>query len=667
MTISHSSDKTIDVLLPVPVGRPYSYLTGGLDVGPGDFVQVPMGRRQAMGIVWGASAADVPVNKLKPVIEKYDLPPMPEKHRKFLGWLSEYTMGDLGSVLKMALPTAIENSIKKPPKKPDVYPCTTIQTHETDLELSASQTTAANALRTAVGHDKFQPFLLDGVTGSGKTEVYFEAITAAMENGGQALIMLPEIGLSTAFIDRFKKRFGVEPAIWHSEITPANRRKIWHGVLRGETKCVIGARSALFLPFPNLKLIVIDEEHDQSYKQEEGVIYNARDMAIVRGSIEKCPVVLASATPSLETMLNVWNDKYQHLVLAERFGDAVMPDIHMIDMREEKTTAQVFLSAPLRQALDETKERGEQSLLFLNRRGYAPLTLCRKCGHRFECPSCTAWLVEHRKTGGLHCHHCDYAVPLPKVCPECDTEDSLVACGPGVERIAEEISAAMPDANVLVLSSDITNSPKQLATALDDIQNVKTDIIIGTQMIAKGHHFPKLTTVGVVDADIGLAGGDMRAAERTFQLLHQVSGRAGRAELRGQVYLQSYMPDHTVMKALADGGRDAFLKVEASERQEAAMPPYGKLAALIISGPKEDIVRRYAFNLARAAPRYDDIQILGPAAAMMAVLRGKHRWRFLIRAGKNVHMQKIIGEWVGRVKQPSSIRLKIDIDPQSFF
>ena len=557
--------------------------------------------------------------------------------------------------------------MKKAPKKPDVYPCTQVPQIKGDVELSHDQVQAAEKISQAVDAGRFEALLLDGVTGSGKTEVYFQAMSKIFEKGGQVLILLPEIGLSTAFVKRFHERFGIKPAMWHSEITPANRRKVWNGVLRGETKCVIGARSAMFLPFPNLHLIIVDEEHDPSYKQEDGVIYNARDMAIVRANFDKAPVVLASATPSLETMENVWSGKYTHLVLPERFGAATMPDIHMIDMREEKTTAQTFIGAPLRNALEETLAKDEQALLFLNRRGYAPLTLCRKCGYRFECPSCTAWLVDHRKTGALHCHHCDYSIPRPHACPECETEDSLAACGPGVERIAEEVAAILPDAKPLVLSSDITESPKNLAAALSSIQSGEVDVIIGTQMIAKGYHFPRLTTVGVVDADIGLSGGDMRAAERTFQLLQQVSGRAGRADLKGHVYLQSFMPDHTVMQAIHAGDRDAFLAVEAAERKEAAMPPYGKLAALIISGKNDQTVKGFCYALARCAPRYDNMQILGPSAAMMSRLRGQYRWRFLIKTDKNTHLQNVISDWLSQVKQPSSIKLKVDIDPQSFF
>ena len=668
MMVMQSSDKTVQILTPFPVGKAYSYLSNGLDLSVGDLVLVPLGRKQTIGVVWSRDAeADVDASKLKAVIDKIESPPVPDVHRNFISWIASYTMADIGAVLKMSLPKMVENALVKPPKKEDISPCQEIKSLKTDLDLSNDQVEAAKVLTDALKSNEFSPVLLDGVTGSGKTEVYFEALAECFRTGRQALVLLPEIGLSSQFIDRFKRRFGTEPAIWHSDVTPAKKRKIWKGVIKGETQCVVGARSALMLPFADLGLIVIDEEHDQSYKQEDGVIYNARDMAIVRAKLGAFPVVLASATPSLETMQNVWDGKYQHVVLPSRFGPAVMPDIEMIDMREEKTTAQVFLSDTLREAMIRAKERGEQSLLFLNRRGYAPLTLCRKCGHRFQCPSCTAWLVEHRKTGRLHCHHCDFDMRIPKICPECETEESLVACGPGVERIAEEARMVMPDANVLLLSSDITNSPKALEEALNDITAGKADVVIGTQLIAKGHNFPKLTCVGVVDADIGLSGGDMRAAERTFQLLHQVSGRAGRSSLKGTVYLQSYMPDHTVMQALAAGDRDPFLKLEAREREAADMPPYGKLVSLIISGQKEDIVQNYCRMLARNAPAYTNIQVLGPAAAMLAILRGKHRWRFLLRAPKDVQIQKIVGDWVASVKKPSSIQLKVDIDPQSFF
>lgn len=722
-----SPDHRVEVLVPLAVGRPYSYLAGDLSLSAGDFVTVPLGRRQTLGVVWDDTQQnkDIPAHKLKSVLHRHACPPMPEMHRKFLSWIAGYTMADLGSVLKLTLTTAAGIAPEQgtpryraadispdglSPKRKAVYeaaqnapdltakslaakagstpalvksmaadgqltviaraaplPCTEITHLKTDLDLSNDQAEASKVLTRALSDGGFAPVLLDGVTGSGKTEVYFEALAEAFRLGKQVLVLLPEIGLSSQFISRFERRFGVKPAVWHSEITPAQKRKIWRGVIEGRTKCVVGARSALFLPFADLGLIVVDEEHDASYKQEDGVIYNARDMAVVRAKIGAFPVVLASATPSLETMQNVWAGKYTHVTLTSRFGAAVLPEIHMIDMRSEKTTAQTFISEPLRAAMQERVERGEQSLLFLNRRGYAPLTLCRKCAHRIECPSCTAWLVEHRKTGNLHCHHCGFQRKLPKICPECEAEESLVACGPGVERIAEEVYAFLLDANILVLSSDITNSPKALNDAISAIACGDIDVIIGTQMIAKGHNFPKLTCVGVIDADVGLGGADMRAAERTFQLLHQVSGRAGRADLPGQVFLQSYMPDHAVMKALAAGARDPFLKIESEERAEASMPPYGKLVALIVSGNKEDQVKAYCRDLARTAPAYSNVQVLGPAAAMLSMLRGKHRWRFLIKAEKEAQIQKIMQDWVGAVKKPSSVQLKIDIDPQSFF
>jgi primosomal protein N' (replication factor Y) (superfamily II helicase) len=509
--------------------------------------------------------------------------------------------------------------------------------------------------------------LLDGVTGSGKTEVYFEAVAEAIKQGKQVLILLPEISLSAQFLERFERRFGVAPALWHSEVPAGQRRATWSGVAEGKTKVVVGARSALFLPYADLGLIVVDEEHDASYKQEEGVMYHARDMAIVRARLGGFAVVLVSATPSLETMVNVQQGKYHYLSLPSRHAGASLPDIHVINLKLAAPGRGQFISPPLQEALKKTFAAGEQSILFLNRRGYAPLTLCRTCGYRFQCPSCSAWLVEHKRFSRMQCHHCGYAQQVPRNCPSCNDEDSFAACGPGVERIQEEVSALLPEARTFILASDVITSPNMIRAAVRDIEDRKHDVIIGTQIIAKGHHFPALTLVGVVDADLGLSGGDLRAGERTFQLLHQVSGRAGRGELKGRVYLQTYMPEQNVIKALAKNDRDEFLAVEAREREKAGMPPFGRLAAVILSGPEEMKLDQFCRALAQKAPRYDDIRVLGPAPAPMAYLRGKHRRRFLIKAGRNISVQKYLAEWLSPVKVPSALQLKIDIDPQSFF
>jgi len=508
--------------------------------------------------------------------------------------------------------------------------------------------------------------LLDGVTGSGKTEVYFQAIAAALEAGRQALVLLPEIALGVQSLDRFVRRFGVRPAEWHSDLTPAERRHTWRGVAEGRLPVVVGARSALFLPFPKLGLIVIDEEHDPSYKQEDGVIYHARDMGVVRGSLSRLPVVLVSATPSLETVVNVEQGRYRRLHLPERHAGAAVPDVRVIDMRRQKLERQRFLAPPLVAALDATLQAGEQAMLFLNRRGYAPLTLCRNCGHRFQCSNCTAWLVEHRFVRELQCHHCGHLEKTPEFCPACGAAGTLAACGPGVERLAEEVSARFPAARLAVMASDTLSGPRAVAELVRGVEGHTIDVLIGTQVMAKGHHFPLLTLVGVVDADLGLSGGDLRAAERTFQLLHQVAGRAGRAERPGRVYLQTYMPEHPVMRALTANDRDRFLQAEAEERRRHGWPPYGRLVALILSGPDDESVNFLARALGRAAPHLRGVEILGPAPAPLAVLRGWHRRRFLLKAERGVHLQAVIRAWLDPIKLPSNVRLQVDIDPYSF-
>lgn len=716
------------VLVPYPLSRAYDYLVPqNMTVSAGDYVRVPLGKRDTIGVVWTTDASDDKVDpaKLKSVLQKFTFDPMPQVHRQFVEWVARYTMSDVGSVLKMSLsaPEALQ-----PPKSVPVFtltdnipaklpasrqkiidllkdgvprravdiareagcsaavvrsmaavgqletlagtpraPCSMVDVTENRLSFSDHQKTAADALQKLAAANQYAAVLLDGVTGSGKTEVYFEAIAEALRNGKQALILLPEISLSAQFLERFERRFGVLPALWHSEVPTAQRRVTWTGVAEGKTKVVVGARSALFLPFADLGLIVVDEEHDASYKQEEGVLYNARDMAIVRARLGSFPVVLVSATPSLETMVNVQQNKYTYLNLPSRHAGARMPDINVINLKVTPPERQKFIAPPLQKALQEVFAAKEQSLLFLNRRGYAPLTLCRTCGHRFQCPSCAAWLVEHKRHSRLQCHHCGFAQQVPRNCPSCQAEDSFAACGPGVERIQEEVQLLIPDARTFILASDVITSPGMISAAVHDIEDHKYDIIIGTQIIAKGHHFPSLTLVGVIDADLGLAGGDLRAGERTFQLLHQVSGRAGRAEKPGRVFIQTYMPEQTVIKALAKNDRDEFLAVEAREREKALMPPYGRLAALILSDPDENKLDMFCRSLAQKAPRYDDIRVLGPAPAPMGFLRGKHRRRFLVKAGKNLPIQKYLAEWLGNVKTPSSLQLKVDIDPQSFF
>ncbi|MFA5591737.1 MAG: primosomal protein N' [Micavibrio sp.] len=546
-------------------------------------------------------------------------------------------------------------------------PCRNPDPRRSGPSLSEAQQKAASYLSGAVAAEAYKAVLLDGVTGSGKTEVYFEAVAQALKQGRQALILLPEIALSNAFLSRFKERFGCAPALWHSSLSDHRRKITWRGVATGESRVVVGARSALFLPYRDLGLIIVDEEHDPAYKQEEGVIYNARDMAVIRAHRGGIPVALISATPSLETMQNVWLGKYAHLELPDRHGGAGMPDTHIIDMRKDRPERGHFIAPPLREAMTRTLAGQGQVLLFLNRRGYAPLTLCRACGHRFECPRCTAWLIEHKKTKKLHCHHCGFDTKIPPACPKCGEADSLTPCGPGVERIFEEAHEAFPEARVAILSSDTADTHDKLKAVLDDIREHRIDIIIGTQIIAKGHHFPKLTCVGVIDADLGLSGGDLRASERTFQLLHQVAGRAGREAEKGHVYLQTFMPENRVMQALGAGGRDEFLTVEADSREAANMPPFSRLAGIIVSGRDEKQVMEAAKFLGMSAPHGQGLQTLGPAEAQMYRLRGKYRRRLLVRADKNIDIQKAIAAWLSAVKIPSAVRVQVDVDPQSFF
>jgi primosomal protein N' (replication factor Y) len=532
--------------------------------------------------------------------------------------------------------------------------------------LSDQQQEVAAALREAAASRRFSVTLLDGVTGSGKTEVYLEAVAACLCAGRQALVMLPEIALSSQWTERFQRRFGVAPAVWHSELPSRLRKITWQAVAEGRAPVVVGARSALFLPFPDLGLIVVDEEHEAAFKQQDGVVYSARDMAVVRARLCHAPVVLVSATPSLETVANVDAGRYAHLRLTSRHAGASMPKVALVDLRETPPERGRFLAPPLIEAIRKTLAQGEQAMLFLNRRGYAPLTLCRHCGHRMQCPNCTAWLVEHRTRSQLLCHHCGHTIPIPPECPSCGAADSLTPVGPGIERITEEAALVFPEARRLIMASDTISGPHAAAAAAHAIEERSVDLIIGTQLVAKGWHFPHLTFVGVVDADLGLAGGELRASERTVQLLHQVAGRAGRAEAPGRVMLQTFIPDHPVMQALLQGDLDAFMASEAESRRDGEWPPYGRLAALIVSADTAIMADTVARDLGWAAPRGEGIVVLGPAPAPMALLRGRHRRRLLLKVRRDVPVQPILRHWLAAVKVPRGGRVDVDVDPISF-
>ena len=721
---------TVAVLLPLPLDRAYDYAVPeelAADIAPGSFVRVPLGRVERIGVVWGEGEGDVEPARLKPVTAVLESPPMTEPLRRLIDWAADYTLAQRGAVLRMAM--SVPAAVEPPPMRTayrrrqdeaprmtearsrvlallqDGPPRTAAEiarkanvgtavvrglaalgaveavsvrevsafgrpdTRRAGPILSDAQADAANALREAVAAGEFSVTVLDGVTGAGKTEVYFEAVAAALDAGHQVVVMLPEIALSAQWLGRFRARFGVEPAVWHSELGTRQRRETWRAVAEGRAEVVVGARSALWLPFPSLGLIVVDEEHDAAFKQEDGVVYHARDMAVVRARLEGRPAVLVSATPSLETVVNIENGRYGRVRLPDRHGGARLPAIETVDLRETPPERGAWLAPALRVALAETLEAGEQALLFLNRRGYAPLTLCRACGHRFHCPNCSAWLVEHRFAGTLDCHHCGYRRGLPEACPACEAEDRFAACGPGVERLAEEVDGAFPGARWAVLTSDTVRGPSQVQDLVDAIAAHEVDVLIGTQMVAKGHHFPQLTLVGVVDADLGLAGGDMRAAERTYQLLHQVGGRAGRGELPGRVMLQTYAAEHPVMTALAAGERDSFMAREAAARETHGLPPFGRLVAVIASGPNEAETLRAASALARTARTEEKslgFQVLGPAPAPLKLLRGRHRFRLLFKAPRGVLLQPHLRRWLESLDRRTRAHLQVDIDPHSF-
>ena len=746
--------RVVDVLVPVALDRAYSYrVPEALALAPGDIVSVPLGARgDATAVVWAENAKPNPRldNRLKDVDEKLDLPPLKDELRGFVDWVANYTLASRGMVLRMCLRmgehlgaerertgvrlagaapqrmTAARarvlglladgllrgkseaareagvsvgvvdglidegtlETLVLPPEpvaeKPDPDFVTT--------EFTADQAAAAARLKSTVGEGKYSVTLLDGVTGSGKTEVYFEAVADVIRAGRQSLILMPEIALTAQFLDRFAARFGVRPAEWHSEVSPRKRARTWKAVADGEVSVVVGARSALFLPYADLGLIVVDEEHDQAYKQEDGVRYHARDMAVVRGHIAGIPVVLSSATPSLETEVNARRGRYRRLALPERFGGQRMPSVEAIDLRHERPPPRRFIAPTLAGAVQTAIGRGEQALLFLNRRGYAPLTLCRACGFRFSCPNCDAWLVDHRFRRELVCHHCGFAMPHPANCPHCNAANSFAAVGPGVERLEEEVRELFPGARVLVLSSDLVATVERLREELDDVAQGKFDIVIGTQLVAKGHHFPKLNLVGVIDADLGLSNGDPRAAERTFQLLHQVVGRAGRDAGIGRGYLQTHQPEHPVMRALIAQDRDAFYAAEIEMREKAHYPPFGRLASLVVSGTDKHETAGYARALARAAPQVlepevlepdllapkpdataayvasaEAVRVLGPADAPLSLVRGRHRLRLLVKAPRGFDLSAYLREWLANApKKHGDIKLEVDVDPQSF-
>lgn len=720
-----SRDSAIaEVLLPLALDGPYSYrVPDGLALEAGSYVAVPLGPRQMTGVVWTLQDKAATEKALRDVLGVFDLAPMPEPHRKFIEWLAAYYLEPMGNVLRMVLraPGAFAGpreqtayratgrvpkrmtpqrarileiaregfamraaelaeaagagaSVVKALAKDGALEAVALPALKRFAEpvlngggytLSKDQQAAAEALRAVVAQRQHKVMLLDGVTGSGKTEVYFEAMAAALASGGQVLLLLPEIALTGPFLARVETRFGCEPAQWHSDLRPRERERVWRGVADGSARIVVGARSGLFLPWKRLKLIVVDEEHESAYKQDDGVPYHARDMAVLYGSLGKFPVVLSSATPSLETLVNVDRGRYGAVRLKDRHGRSELPEIGLIDMKRVTSEPGTWISPPLFDAVTKTLEEGDQALLFLNRRGYAPLTLCRACGHRLECPNCAASLVEHRFRRQLMCHHCGHLEAMPQECPHCHVAGKMVPVGPGVERLAEEAAKRFPQARIAILSSDLSRGAL-LRDAIRDVAEGQYNLVIGTQLVAKGHHFPHLTLVGVVDADLALESSDPRGGERTWALMAQVAGRAGRGAKPGRALVQTYLPDHPLMQALRKGNRDSYLNQEKAIRESVGLPPYGRLAAIIISGTEAAEVERFAKNLGQIAPLADGIAVLGPAPAPIAVVRGRHRWRFLVKAKRDVNVQAFLRLWLKDVKPKGSLALQVDVDPYNF-
>lgn len=719
----------VGVLTTQPLDRVLDYLAPDGGCGPGDFVEVPLGLRKVLGVVWGEGAGDFPANKLRQISGVLDVPPMTDVMRAFLTRVGDYTMTPMPAMLRLATrapglgsapgmrrvyrrgagqpdrPTdarrrvleitdeygglaftlqelaqmaGVSTSVIKGLAKQGVLieedaprdaPYPHLDPSRPGKELTADQARAAGALAEGISAGRYGTTLLKGVTGSGKTEVYLEAVAACLRAGRQALVLLPEIALTAEFLDRVEARFGARPAEWHSGVTMTERRRAWKMVGQGDAQLVVGARSALFLPFRDLGLIVVDEEHDTSYKQSDGVLYNARDMAVLRASLGAGQVVLASATPALETWANAEAGKYQRLDLTARFGAAVMPEMTAVDLRAEEMPKGRWISPTLEQAVQGAMAQGEQALLFLNRRGYAPVTVCRACGHQIGCDNCDARMVEHRFQGRLMCHQCGETKPMPQVCPSCQVEGKLAPVGPGVERLAEEAEALFPEAKLAVLSSDLFGSARALKEQIATIAEGGADLIIGTQIVAKGHNFPLLTLVGVIDADLGLQGSDLRAAERTFQLMRQVAGRAGRAERPGRAMLQTFQPDHPVIRATLSGQEEDFWRAEADQRRAVGMPPFGRLAGIVLSGPDLAAVFDVGTQLARSADPLRQIgaEVFGPAPAPIARVRGRHRVRLLVKAPRNAPLQQALARWIAPVSLPTNLRLSVDIDPQSFF
>jgi primosomal protein N' (replication factor Y) len=517
----------------------------------------------------------------------------------------------------------------------------------------------------------FKSFLLNGETGSGKTEVYFHLIYEVIKNGGQVLLTLPEIALSSAILSRFKERFGFDAILWHSSVSEKKRILNFMQIINGEARVIIGTRSAIFLPFKNLKLIIVDEEHDGSYKQEETVIYNGRDMAVMRGFIFNIPIILGSATPSIETYNNTQNGKYLEVKLENRFFVSQMPTITVVDMKQEKMPKNQFISTTLKTKMMEVINSGGQVMFFLNRRGYAPIVLCSCCGERVKCKFCDVHLTEHRIEGKLKCHHCGYTREKPQVCEACCVEDAMKVMGAGVERIQEELCQILPKNQVVLLTSDTLSSQVKTREVINKIESGEAKVIVGTQVVSKGYHFPNLRFVGVLDADFGLNIEDFRAFEKTFQLLYQVAGRTGREKADGEVYIQTFDPKNKVLFSIVNYDKSGFYSLELEARRKFKLPPFSKQIAFVIFGDEKqetlDFAKKLTIELEREFKGLEGFSLFGPSVPIISFLRNRYRFRILILSVKYFQIQEKILKVLDACKPPKSVNIKIDVDPISFY
>lgn len=639
-----------EVLLPLVKLFPLDYkIPQDISVKTGDLVLVAFRNKMIAGIIWHIKSETKFPTKIKLIEQKLEYSVSPE-FLLFLQKAKDYYLAQIGSIAKLALPLEISGNNRK---KHDIE-------YGYNLNLAALSNEQMNAL-AEIRQNQYS--LLKGVTGSGKTEVYFHLAQEFVSQGKQALILLPEIALSNQMIQRFEMRFGFKPAIWNSSKTTSYKKQVLKDIINGDAKIVIGARSATFLPFANLGLIVVDEEHDASYKQDMGILYNARDMCALRCQMQGIKLLLISATPSIESYNNTRLGKYNLVKLESRYK-ASMPEISLIDLKKHKLPPKKWISLELKKHIHDALGNNQQVLLFLNRKGYAPLMVCGDCGYRFCCINCETWLVYHKSSGKLICHHCGYFNMLQNNCTQCMSEDSYVPCGPGIERIKEEIEQIFPHNSICMLSRNQDGSADaDLEKIINKITNHQYDIIIGTQMITKGLHFPSVGMVGVVDSDVGFKGGDLRAMEKTFQLLSQVGGRAGREKFAGRVYLQTYYADSKLMQLLQTNNYDDFINEEMLERASGSMPPFSRMASIVIAGSSDELTKATSKELAKKRVIIDKIQVLGPAPANILRINNKYRYRFIVIAPRNFNLQSYIEKWLALVKIKSTINVVIDIDP----